>query len=714
MASFSAAGGASGRRREGRAGGLVNREGLDSKPAGRTAAKGQRLVTNQRQTRLSSLPYEPFFAGAIALAVVVATAAGFYPALRCGFVNFDDESTLPLNEHFRGLSREQLRWMFTTTHMGHYQPLAWVTFALDYLAWELNPKGYHLTNVVLHTLNAWLFLLLARRLLGLAGRSSVGVAGVRNDASWAAAGLAALIFALHPLRVESVAWATQRRDVLSAVFFLATILIYLRAVAARAHAPQSSYRLWMAAALALSLLAVLSKAIGAMLPAILLLLDVYPLRRLSGASGGRWSRARRRVYLEKVPFLVPAAAVSVMAVYAQGSVGTLTAAGDLSVAGRLYIMVRGFAFYPWKTLLPLKLAPLYELPLRPSWADSVLLAAALGVLGVTLVAVFLRRRLPALAACWAAYLILLFPVSGLFQSGPQLAADRYSYLSCASFALLLGGASLKLAGRFALPVRSAAFCGLVALGMLTRQQIGIWRNGRTLWEAVIARYPDTSMAYMNRATLFLRDGDLLSAEADLRKCLTLWPTYAEALSNLSYCLMTRGMASEAVEAARRAIELKPGLAPAHAHLGTALYRLGQEPQAIDALRQALRLNEGDWQSRLKLADLLSRAGRRAEAVEQAALAARSAPDQPIVYELLAVLYRQQGRTEPAIGAITRAIELAPTNPEAWILLGELRMENGEREAARRAFRRALELRPDHLPAQRRLERTGRHAGTHKE
>jgi hypothetical protein len=233
----------------------------------------------------------------IAFLVALVTFAVFFPALRNEFVNWDDYELLVNNPHYRGLGWEQVRWMFSTFHTGHYQPLSWMTFALDYLIWGMEPFGYHLTNLVLHAANAALFYFLVLRLLSLALSQppSAPDLGLRT-----AAGFAALFFSIHPLRVESVAWATERRDVLSGLFFLATILCYLQAMT-YSNDPSHHAR-WRNKALIVYGLSLLSKASGVTLPVVLLVLDVYPLRRLGGGPGMWFGPLARRVWWEKVPF----------------------------------------------------------------------------------------------------------------------------------------------------------------------------------------------------------------------------------------------------------------------------------------------------------------------------------------------------------------------------------------------------------------------------
>src|SRR3989475_7927741 len=260
------------------------------------------------------------------LLVALFTLAAFLPTLQNQFVSWDDDKNFLDNPHYRGLAWTHLRWMWTT-HLGHYIPLTWMTLGLDYLLWGLNPVGYHLMSLLLHAANAVVFFFVVRRILTRALPSL----SERGHALAVSAGFAALVFAIHPLRVESVAWATERRDVLSGLFYLVTILVYLRACEREERG-----RRWHWLAVATFVCALLSKSMVVNLPIVLLILDVYPLRRLGGGLG--WGRApARRVYVEKIPFVLLAAAASAIAVMAQSSVHAAASLAQLSLPGRLAV-----------------------------------------------------------------------------------------------------------------------------------------------------------------------------------------------------------------------------------------------------------------------------------------------------------------------------------------------------------------------------------------
>ena len=306
------------------------------------------VVASTRDSKHASLRY------LLACLVAGITFVVFSSALQNDFVNWDDESFLVNNLNYRGLGWEQLRWMFTTFHMGPYQPLSRMSLGLD-LIWGMNPVGYHLTNLILHAANAALFYFICRRLLVLALSMS-------NERSWllsVSSAFAALVFSIHPLRVESVVWATERRDVLSGFFVLCSVYCYLRAnCTSRAH---KWSRLWATTAIVVYVMSLLSKATAITLPLILLILDVYPLRRLPWKPREWFVPARRRVWQEKIPFLVAALPLFDRHSRPKGSSGAKVSNG-YGFGPRLAQAFFGASFYLWKTLVPVKLSPLNQIP----------------------------------------------------------------------------------------------------------------------------------------------------------------------------------------------------------------------------------------------------------------------------------------------------------------------------------------------------------------
>ena len=565
----------------------------------------------------------------------------FLPSLENGFVSWDDPGGILKNPHFRGLGPTQVRWMFTTFHMGHYQPLSWLTLSLDHCLWGLDPVGYHLTSLLLHAANAVLVYWLFRRLLalhyggrGLVLRSEaplrrvVSGAGDRNPARPPiplCAGLASLLFALHPLRVESVAWVTERRDVLSAFFFLLAVLAYLRAAREQASATQEplratrarTRRTWLAAALAMQALSLFSKAIAVMLPAVLIILDFYPLRRLGWGKKGWFGPASRPVWLEKAPFALLSVTFAAAAFWAQAHSGTLAALHLYTPAHRAGFAAYGTIFYLVKTALPFGLYPIYEVPSRVSPFEARFLAGAAAALAITALLILARKRWPAGLSAWACYLALVAPVSGIAQSGPQIAADRYTYLSCLPWPLLAGAGLLSLRrGRGRL--WGVAFVALTAaaFGALTLGQARVWRNSRALWLHVLQRDPSCTMGHLNLGELYLRAGRLAAARRHAERAIVLAPADYGPHFNLGLVLVQMGKVDEAVWSFRNTVELKPDFGQAHNNLGWALGKRGHLAEAVLCFRNAVRLLPSDSKARYNLASALKKQRRWGEAIRQ--------------------------------------------------------------------------------------------------
>ena len=515
-----------------------------------------------------------------------ATATVFLPVLQNGFVNWDDDGNFLNNPNYRGLGWQQLAWMFTTFHLGPYQPLSWVTLGLDYLIWGMNPFGYHLTNLLLHAANAVVFYFVAARLLSLAVPSS------REEPILLGAATAALLFALHPLRVESVAWVTERRDDLSGLFFLLAIQSYLKAAKA---ASGPGYKKWLIVTLALFALSLLSKAAGITLPAVLLVLDLYPLGRL-GRPSSWFGGASRKVWLEKIPFVLLAAAAGWAALLGQYSAAAARTFEQTGLSARVAQVFFGLVFYLRKTLVPISMSPLYEMPQELNPLDWPYVASAAAVIVITAALIALRHRWPAGMAAWICYVALVAPVSGIVQVGPQLVAERYSYLSCLAWALVAGGGvanlwscSEKYGRKFAVATSTLVILAAIGLGFLTWRQTEIWHDTETLWRHAVSLDPESSVARNQLGNALADRGAFDAAIEQYRDALRVRPTYAGAHYNLALALADRGDLDGALRHYEAAVRFDPENANAHNNLGAILARRGAVDAAIEHYRQALQI-----------------------------------------------------------------------------------------------------------------------------
>ena len=577
--------------------------------------------------------------------VVALTIVAFLPTLGNEFVNWDDDANLVFNPHYRGLGLTQLRWMFTAYHLGHWIPLAWVTFGFDYVVWGMNPAGYHLTGLLIHAGVALVFYFVSLRLLAFATSDPVArVAGATT---------AALLFAVHPLRVESVAWATERRDVLCALFFVSSILAYLR------WTEDPARRRFYVIAVAAFTAALLSKSMAVSLPIVLLILDRFPLRRL----------ASRAVWLEKVPFLAVAAVVAAVALRAVVFIGVLAPASEISVAERLALGSYSFAFYLWKMIVPTGLVTLYELPYRLDPLEWRFVLSAGVTLAVVAVAVALRRRWPAVLLACVVYAVVLAPVSGLLHNGPQLAADRYTYLPMLGFALLAGAGCAHLTaawrdGRLgrgaAIGFASAALVLVVLLMTLTWQQTRTWRDSETLWTHAIAIAP-SGVAYGNLAAVRLKQKRF----------------------------------DEALALALASIDRNPRLAGvAHGVAGIVLGNRGELDASSDHLHAALALDSTYPVAYAGLAANALAQGRDAEAENLARTALRYDPTSPIAHNVIGLLLDGRGDRTGAIQEFRAALAHDPSFAAAYNNLGAVFYEQNRLDEALDQFRRAVALEPN--------------------
>jgi tetratricopeptide (TPR) repeat protein len=620
--------------------------------------------------------------------IALVTFAAFLPTLESQFVNWDDDKNLVDNPHYRGLGWPQLRWMWTTFHIGHYIPLTWMTLGLDYLLWGMQPRGYHLINLVLHAVNAVVFYFVGRRILGLA----LPGAGHPDHLRLASAAFAALLFALHPLRVESVAWATERRDVLSGLFYLLTLLAYLRACQREERG-----RWWYAGCVALFICALLSKSMAVSLPVVLLILDVYPLRRFGGARGW-WGEAARRVYLEKIPFVLLAGAASVLAFLALARLNNMAPLDQLSVLERLAVSTYGLGFYLWKTVAPFNLSPLYVLPANLNlWAASFLLSYGV-VLAFTILAWTLRHRVPGLAAAWLAYVVTLLPVLGVFQNGPQIAADRYTYLAGLGWAIWAGGGLLSCWPRLPSLVTGAAVCVLLGSGVLTWKQVHVWHDSERLWTHVLAIEPNSPLAEYNLAYALARQGRPAEAIEHYRQAVKLRPDDAEAHYNWGNALVRLGKPAEAIEHYRQALSIRPGYAEAHYNWGVMLAQQGRLGEAIEHYRQALELRPDDADVLNHWGDALARQGRPAEAIEHYQRALGIKPYFAEAHMNFGMALAQQGKPAEAIERYQQALTIRPDFADAHYNWGHALTQQGKPAEAIGHYREALRIQPGYAEA----------------
>lgn len=563
----------------------------------------------------------------------------FWPSYSGGFLGWDDQQIIVNNPGYRGLSPENMKWMFTSTLMGHYQPLTWISYAVDHALWGMNPLGYRLSNAVIHALNAILVFLLGQRLQQAAARSPVATRGMA-----VAAFIGAALWAVHPLRVESVAWVTERRDVLSTLFMLLAMLAYLRSV--RPEESEIRFKRWYVLAIAMLALSLLSKAWGMTFFVLLIAVDWYPLRRLPENPLRFLAGGPVRVLLQKAPFFILGVLAAFMAAKAQHSAIATKSLQEWGILERCVQATYGLWFCIRASILPIDLSPLYELPVKLNPFDPAYIPAYVLVpLGIVLVLIF-RRRAPAAVTAGVVYAVMLGPVLGLLQSGDQFVADRYSYIAMIGLSLLAGWGVVHAAHRMVerdLLTRAKAVLGgvilvMAALVLMSMGQSTFWRDTLSLWARASTASPG-SIVHTNHALVLLEQQPPRTDEAVAQLSLAIQanPANGRALFTLGNILRDRGDYVRAELAYIEAIKVLPQRYVAQVNLG-ALYlkHLNQPLKAVQAFRDAVVDVE--------------RGGRR--------------PLSAMPYLALGDALKRTGDVEGARASFTRALEFEETRAQA--------------------------------------------------
>ena len=610
----------------------------------------------------------------VSLILALVTVLLYLPASRYGFVVFDDPDYVTENHVVqRGLTWEGVGWAFTTFHAGNWHPLTWMSHQLDWGLFGPVAGGHHFVNILLHTLNAVLLFQFLIRMTG---------------AMWRAAFVAAL-FAWHPLRVESVAWVAERKDVLSAFFGLLALRAYVN------HAKENRPGSQAASVLFFSL-SLLCKPMLVTLPFVMLLLDYWPLNRVS-TSEFRVSDLRRRV-LEKWPFFLLTVASCVVTYLAQRAEAVVSL-DRLPLGPRVANAVIAYAKYLAKTICPTDLAVIYPLPRQVDW--PLLALSLLSLIAISSLSWRFRRRCPALLVGWLWFLGMLVPVIGLVQVGGQAMADRYTYLPLVG--VIISGTwglwTLLVSIRVPAPVVvTGAAALLISCLVSTAHQLRYWRDSETLFAHAVTVTGENAIARINLGVALEQQGKSDEALAEYNEALRIDPSRVQVHNNLANLLDVLGRNDEALVHYREALRLKPDAPLVHLNLGSLLVKLGRygeamqeyalasqlaptDPrpyylmgraclkqgrgvEAVDHFREALRLVPDDIKSLTQLARTLATDPDAAVRNGGEALAlARRANDltvgqQPFVLDTLAAALAEAGRFDEAQWTIQQAIERA--------------------------------------------------------
>jgi protein O-mannosyl-transferase len=494
--------------------------------------------------------------------LVVATFVVFMPSLNNGFTNWDDDKYITTNPDITAIDAAHIKKIATTTYVGNYQPLTMVTYMAEYALFGLSPGPYHGVSVVLHIVCCLLVFFLLFVLC-------------KNR--WAAL-CAALLFAVHPLRVESVAWAAEQKDVLCGIFFILSLLLYLRFI-------DSKKWLWYGLSITSFLLALASKPMAISLPFVLFLLD-YLLQR----------KFIVKTIIEKVPYGIAALVWGIVTMFMQKHGGVAMDYSDFPVWQRICIPFYGMVWYIVKTLFPLHLSALYNFLVHMDALTTIIYCSAPLAVIAGATAIFAGRRTPRairFGLLW--YIITLLPVLQIVRAGDAITADRYTYLPIIGLCFLVAyGLTRFHWHRMSIGMRRGVFAGIVLIisiyGVSANQRTLVWSNSFTLWNNVIEHFPNTVMAWYNRGMAYLDIQEPGLAVADFSQAVALNPQYVPPYTNRGIAFGMLGDIPKAIDDFKTASRLSPETFEPYLNMGIAYIKTGQFDGAVFALTSALRIN----------------------------------------------------------------------------------------------------------------------------
>lgn len=595
---------------------------------------------------------------AICIFIVVSTFAVYLQVQDHQFINYDDPSYVTENLNVKaGLTRESIAWAFTTSHIYEWAPINWLSYMLDYQIYGPNPKGFHLTNLFFHIANALTLFLVLLRMTGALWQS----------------GLVAILFALHPFNVDSVAWIAERKNVLSTFFWFLTMWAYVH------YIKEPNIKRYSLVFIALTL-GLMSKAMLITLPFVLLLLDYWPLNRLNLENKNETAfpvqtenhTAPSHLILEKLPLLALVAGSIITSLVVLGE--SLESLDAYPLPERIVNALVSYLMYLQKMIWPSGLSVIYAYPVNdlPAWKG---LACGLILTVITIIVIRKLRQFPYLAVGWLWYLGTLVPVIGIVQSGGQAMADRYAYVPLIGIFIMvawgLPDLMEKWRHRDKVLIVLAGIC-IPTLMVVTWNQVSHWRSTITIFEHAIRvtdkEYPGFAFAHNNLGIALYEGRSTEEAISHLKIAIRLYPDYLDAHNNLGSVLLTEGKTDEAIPHFKTAIKIKPTFAQAHYNLGIALRKERNTEGAISHYTKAIELRPGFAKAHNNLGRALL----------------------------------DKGKTEEAISHFKTAIKIKPAFAKPHYNLGNALLAKGKKEEAIVHYREAIKIKPNYTMAHNNL------------
>jgi len=604
------------------------------------------------------------------IVLTVATFAAFWQVNQFDFINFDDPIYVTENSHVQsGITLDGFRWAFSTRYYDLWHPLLWLSFMFDYQFYGLNAGGYHLTNLILHIMSALLLFWLFNRMTG---------------AIWRSAFVAAL-FALHPLHVESVAWIAERKDVLSAFFWMLTLCLYVY------YTEKPVIRRYLPVLFSF-VCALMSKPMVITLPIVMILLDYWPL--------GRFDSKKTNLILwqlkEKIPFFVLSAVLVIITLYAPHSKAYVKA---FPLGSRLANVPVSFVTYLEKTFWPHDLAVFYPFSDQlPVWQ---VLGTALLILVISVAVIAAVKRLPYLFVGWMWYSITLLPVIKIVQVGRDSMADRYHYLPSIGIAVMMAWGLPLLFTRedtrkkILFPV---AITFLTIMSVLTWKQCGYWKNSVTLYSHTLQVTKDNALAHNNLGIALLAEGKVEEAIEHYNNAISITPDYIYFYNNRGSAYAKLGQYQRAIEDYNQAVRLKPDDAGAYYNKGIAYTDIGQYQLAIENFNTAIHLKPNNADAYNNLGTIYLKLGQYQQAIENCNQAIRLKPNDANGYYNRGIAYGKLGQHQREIEDYNQAISLTPGDADAYYNRGVAYGALGQYQGAIENWNQAIRLKPNYAEA----------------
>ena len=617
----------------------------------------------------------------IYLLLALVTIAVFWQVGSCDFITYDDSVYIKNNKHVNtGLSWENVTWAFTESYASNWHPLTWISHMLDCQLFGMAPAGHHLTNLLLHLANTLLLFAVLKRMTGAVWRSV----------------FVAAAFAIHPLHIESVAWVSERKDVLSTLFWILTMGAYLGYV----NRPNKGRYALTVVVFGLGLMA---KPMLVTLPLVLLLLDYWPLGRFHKASHHvDTGRTQKGIFghllLEKIPFFVLSAGSCAITYFVQQKGGAVAAINAISPAMRISNAVFSYAKYIGKMIWPSRLAVFYPHPRdKLSLLGAVLIAILLFTISVWVINLAKKRGY--LTVGWFWYIITLLPVIGIVQVGLQAMADRYTYVPLTGLFIIVAWGLADISTKW--PYRKILVTVLSvmvfsAMAVASRLQLRHWRNNVTIFEHALEVTNDNYVAYGFLAWQLHEEGKIDQAIAYNNQALRINPNDDIVHVNLGFILSKIGKFDEAVQHYAKALQIKPDNPAAYKNMGNTLLKQGKTREAIEQYQQALRLLPDNAQMYNDIGTALGQEGKLDQAITHFRKALAIEPEFAKAHHNLGYALRRQNKLDEAFVHLERSIELDPNYAPVYQVLGQILSQQGRMNEAAENFRRVLRLEPDHI------------------